>query len=291
MNLPREWPHDRKPVGFDWTYRARADRIIERFAEQHRHGVAEARALQTDERSLPAARICALLSHLAAPTPDARAALSLLRGFDGRVAGDSAAAALFEVWWTKHLKPAVFRRAARDPGTAALLAPGDADAIVGALENPQPLLGSAAERDAIMVETLGEAMKACAVLMGDDPAAWAWGRLHHGYFPHPLASLAGGALRDVGPLPMGGSGSTVKLASYRAADFRVMHGASFRMIVDLADLDGSLCVNAPGQSGDPRSVHYDRLAPVWAASDYAPLLYTRDAVDKATEFVWRLTPA
>jgi penicillin amidase len=128
--------------------------------------------------------------------------------------------------------------------------------------------------------------------MGEDIGAWAWGRLHHGYFPHPLATLKSAmGVPDVGPLPMGGSGTTVKLASYRGSDFRVLHGASFRMVVNLADLDRSLCVNAPGQSGDPRSVHYDRLAPLWAASEYVPMPYTKAAVDVATEYVWRLTPA
>ena len=33
------------------------------------------------------------------------------------------------------------------------------------------------------------------------------------------------------------------------------------------------------------------LAAVWAASDYAPMLYAEKTVDEATEFVWRLTPA
>ncbi len=49
---------------------------------------------------------------------------------------------------------------------------------------------------------------------------------------------------------------------YRLSDFRCIAGASFRMVVDLADPDRSICVNAPGQSGDPRSPHYGDLAPL-----------------------------
>ncbi|WP_342359138.1 penicillin acylase family protein [Terrarubrum flagellatum] len=292
MNLPDDWPHEAKPVGFDWNDRARANRIIEAFAASERHGVDEAKRLQNDETSLPARRLCALVGKMSAGG-DAEAPLALLRGFDGRLAADSAAAALFEIWWAKHLKPALFRRAAGE--AASLLVPGDASAIVAALENPARYFGDdAGARDRLLIETLAAATRETKTLLGDDVASWSWGRLHHGGFSHPLAAVAGEArarVPDVGPLPMGGSGQTVKLASYRGSDFRVMHGASFRMIVDLADLDRSQCVNAPGQSGDPRSRHYDKLAPVWAASDYAPMLYSPAAIDAATEFVWRLRPA
>ena len=293
MNLPDDWPHAAKPVGFDWNDRARADRIIESFGLARRHDVAAARALQTDEVSLPARRLCMLLAALETSDEQARAALDRLRGFDGKLSTDSAPAALFEIWWTKHLKPGLFARALGEE-SKALLAPGDADAVFAALCEPARYFDDEGARDGFLADTLAAAWRETRERLGEDVVQWSWGRLHHGYFPHPFADLPDvdkGAARDVGPLPMGGSGQTVKLASYRGADFRVMHGASFRMIVDLADLDRSLCLNAPGQSGDPRSRHYDLLAPVWAASDYAPMLYTMGAVDAATEFVWKLRPA
>jgi hypothetical protein len=53
-----------------------------------------------------------------------------------------------------------------------------------------------------------------------------------------------------GRLPKGGSGATPMNATYRASDFRVTAGASFRMVVDVGDWDNSVCINAPGQSGD-----------------------------------------
>lgn len=45
----------------------------------------------------------------------------------------------------------------------------------------------------------------------------------------------------------------------------------------------SLWINAPGQSGDPRSPHYRDLAPVWAKGGYVPMVYSREAVAAATE--------
>jgi penicillin amidase len=57
------------------------------------------------------------------------------------------------------------------------------------------------------------------------------------------------------------------------------------------DWDNSVCINAPGQSGDPRSAHYADLAPVWAKGEYVPMLYSAGAVDGATETRIVLTPA
>jgi penicillin amidase len=55
--------------------------------------------------------------------------------------------------------------------------------------------------------------------------------------------------------------------------------------------DASGFINTPGQSGDPRSPHYDDLAPLWASRRYLPLLYSGDAVEAAAELQITLKPA
>jgi penicillin amidase len=146
-----------------------------------------------------------------------------------------------------------------------------------------------ADRDALLARTLANAVADCRKGMGEDTGAWAWGRLHHGYFKHPLSAVHDDT-RDVGPLAYAGSGSTVMNAAYRPSDFRVISGASFRMVLDVGAWDNSRVMNAPGQSGDPRSPHYDDLAPLWAAGDYVPLLYSAAAVDAAARLRIKLVP-
>ena len=68
-------------------------------------------------------------------------------------------------------------------------------------------------------------------------------------------------------------------------------GASVRMVVDVGNWDGSVWINAPGQSGDPRSPNYRDLAPIWARGEYVPMAYSKDAVVAATERRILLTPA
>jgi penicillin amidase len=98
-------------------------------------------------------------------------------------------------------------------------------------------------------------------------------------------------LREIGPLSMGGSDTVTMNATYRPNDFRVTLGASARLVFDVGAWDNSVCINAPGQSGVPQSRHYDDLAPLWAKGDYVPLLYSSDAVDRATQRRIVLTPA
>jgi penicillin amidase len=78
---------------------------------------------------------------------------------------------------------------------------------------------------------------------------------------------------------------------YRFSDFRVVLGASFRIVVDVGGWDNSVCINSPGQSGDPRSPHYGDLALPWSRGDYVPLLYTRAAVDAVAGEIITLVPA
>jgi len=292
LNLPADWLHDQRPVGFEWLEDSRAVRIREVLAGQDRHSLADSQDLQADTLSVPARRMLRLLAPL--ESRDAAQALALLRGWDARLDADSAAAALFELWWTKHLKPALFARLVPDPAIRKLLAPGDVAGILAALEAPDGRFGAdpTAARDALLLETLGAATADAARRLGADPAAWRWGDLHHGYFGHPASAVAPDRKPelDVGPLAKGGGASTVMHAAYRPDSFQVTNGASVRIVMDVGDWDRSTCINTPGQSGDPRSPHYRDLAPLWARGEQVPLLYGRAAVEGAAETRIALVP-
>jgi penicillin amidase len=285
MNLPADYPYRDRKLGFEWAEHSRTDRIHEVLDAQPAHTLADSMALQTDDTSLPARRIKPLLAALVGEG-DTADALALLAAWDGRLARDSAAAALFEVWWTKKLKPTLLDLVSTDPVVRPILVPGDVETLLAMLETPDPRI---ADRDALLIATLGAACVDCRLRMGQETSGWSWGALHHGFFEHPLSDLIA-EMKNVGPLPKGGSGSTPMAAGYRASDFRVTSGASFRMVADVGNWDASVCINAPGQSGDPRSAHYDDLAPKWAAGEYVPLLYSRQAVDEAAETIVKLSP-
>ena len=286
MNLPPDFPIAERKVGFEWTDRSRATRIKEVLAANSRLTLADAMALQTDDYTVNGRRLTKLLAPLNSKDPDILQGLELLKTWD--------LAAVFEVWMMKHLGQATIAKAT--PETArALIAVPDMAAVIDLLENPDTSLGAdrRAERDSLLMESLGRAVKEVRGLLGPDSTSWAWGKLHHAEFIHALAPLADDPMRaqlTVGRLAMGGSAFSPRAAGYRLSDFGVIAGASFRMVLDVGNWDQSVVINTPGQSGEPFSSHYRDLAPLWASGDYVPLVYSREAVERAAREILRLTP-
>jgi penicillin amidase len=58
-------------------------------------------------------------------------------------------------------------------------------------------------------------------------------------------------------------------------------GAVYRLVTDFSDLDRSLAIIAPGQSGQPGSPYYDNLLDMWVKGEMFELPYSREAVEKA----------
>ncbi|HYD46303.1 MAG TPA: penicillin acylase family protein [Phenylobacterium sp.] len=293
MNLPEGYPAERK-VGFEWSNDARVRRISEVLAANGKVTLADAMALQTDPTNITARRLQALLKPLSSRDRDTQAALDLVRGWDGRAAADSAGAAVYEVWTVKHLGRATVARATPAAARAAV-GGGDLAAVLDLLEAPDASLGAkpAEARDAILAESLKAAFEEVRGKLGPDPARWRWGDLHQARFEHALTPLADEAERArlaVGPAPMAGTMLSPLAASWRPNDYRVVAGASFRMVLDVGAWDNSRVINTPGQSGEPASPHFADLFDKWSRGEYVPLAYSRQAVEAAAERRIRLTP-
>ncbi len=91
---------------------------------------------------------------------------------------------------------------------------------------------------------------------GPDPASWRWGDVHQAVFAHPVL----GRMKLLGRLttarlPVPGDDTTVFAEGAPVGNLQSLHGPEFRAVYDLADLDRSLFVIAPGQSGNPLSRH------------------------------------
>ncbi|QOT79913.1 penicillin acylase family protein [Cupriavidus basilensis] len=290
-NIPPNHPAAKMGVGYEWSDTARARRLKSLVAANPHSSVADSMAWQNDTTSLPALRAVALLANVRTEDAQARRGLDLLRGWDGNERADSAPAALFEVWFSKYLRPAVVR-AALSPEGARLAGYGDASRVLAVLEKPEPWM-PVERRNEVIVASLKSAMAEVERKLGPDPKAWQWGKLHTAVFNHPLDPLLDNAARqryNVNAGPIGGSSFTPMNTSYRNSDYQLTAGASFRMVLDVGNWDASRVVNAPGQSGNPASPHYRDLAQMWARGDYFPLLYTRKAVEKETREKVELVP-
>ncbi|SHL53294.1 penicillin amidase [Bradyrhizobium lablabi] len=295
MNLPDGYPVAERKVGFEWSDEARWQRIVEVLKANSKMTLADAMDLQNDDTSMLARRLVVLLKPLSSEDPNVKKGLELLKAWDARDTADSAAAAVFEVWIANHLGSTLVKAIA--PKVVDIIAPDPASisAIVAALESSGDLLGPdpAATRDRVLRDSLGTAIAEVAGRLGPDSSGWAWGKLHKAQFDHALSPLADTATvpqLNVGPLALGGAANVPRAATYRRTDYQLTAGASFRMVLDVGNWDASRAINTPGQSGDPFNGHYRDLAPLWAAGQYVPLLYSRAAVEAATSEAITLTP-
>ena len=286
MNIPAGYPH---MLGLEWADRSRITRISEVIGSKPKFGLTDAMALQNDPTSPMARRAVALLQGLAGRDANERGALALLGNWNGHEGPDSAAAALYEIWAARHLAASAVKAimpeaARRDFGRTSI---GN---ILPVLEDGK-LLGpdSAALRAEILLGSLGLAFAETARLLGPDPATWRWGALHRADF-QPVLPIAGrDAERRVGPVPIGGSGST-PMAMGTGPDFRVVSGASVRVVMDVGAWDNSMAINTPGQSGDPSSPHYRDLFARWATGNYVPFVWSRPRVLQEAERIINVTP-
>ena len=286
MNIPAGYPH---MLGLEWADRSRITRISEVIGSKPKFGLTDAMALQNDSTSPMARRAVALLQGLAGRDANERGALALLGNWNGHEGPDSAAAALYEIWAARHLatsavKAIVPETARRNFGRTSI---GN---ILPVLEDGR-LLGpdSAALRAEILLGSLGFAFAETARLLGPDPATWRWGALHRADFQPSLPIAGRDAERRVGPVPIGGSGST-PMAMGTGPDFRVVSGASVRVVMDVGAWDNSMAINTPGQSGDPASPHYRDLFARWATGNYVPFVWSRPRVLQEAERVINVTP-
>ena len=258
-------------IGFEWTESSRSRRIKACLDKGDTVTLADALALQLDKKSLIAERVLAFAEKAAVAQAAVRSAIKRLAAWDKVLDPESREAALFEIWHARHLKPALVALAA---GKAFAMERIANEAACDFLESHD---AGSDQVTTLIEQTLDAALKDLASHDKRLGKKAVWGDLHHALFAHPL-SAPGNRFPIVGPFRQGGSESTVFHSGFDAANFVKLTGSTFRVVIDLADLDKSVCINAPGQSGDSASPFYDAMAPLWAEGRVVPLLCSAQAV-------------
>ena len=243
-------------MGRDWFGDWRARRVRQLLGDG-RKSLADFAAMQVDATSAFAQQVLpALLARRALLAPALREGLpgqaaSLLAGWNGQMAMDLPQPLIFNAW-IQRFEQSALQHNGMPPGAARpwadmaawLLTPAGASWCDG---DCGPLLDQA----------LAEAMSPLAARFGPDPAAWRWGDAHRATFADPVLS----PLTQTIPQP--GDDTTIFRGGSRPGRFDAVHGPGYRGVYDLAELDRSLFITAPGQSGNPLSPHARDLLRRW----------------------------
>ena len=280
MSLPDDYPIETYKVGFEWSAPWRYRRLWEVLEADDEHSMEDSLALQRDYESVFARSVLAQVPVLLSRKVEQS---QLLADWDHKLTTDSPAAALWNVWYYRHLGPALGETLSKEPGAASPRI--DTQTVLKMLTTD---LGQT-----IASNTLDAAWHETKDLLGDEPSDWQWGDLHKIKFSHPLLSLASGDLQaqmTIPEYPRGGSENTTNNTGYNPDNFLVRSGASFRMVLDVGNWDDAKMTNAPGQSGNPGSPYYDNLLKNWATDSHLPMVYSRARVEAHKAFTITLEP-
>jgi penicillin amidase len=271
----------------------RAARIVELIQAKDQLAPEDIAAMHADVRSSQARELLPLLLQAHVADERSKAAIELLKGWDGTIGGDSAPAAVYEAWY-EQIPQHIFADELGDdlwddygdqkdmismvlPG----LLQGNGQTWCDDLRTPEsedcPTALGAALRDG-----LAEMAK---YQKTEDLKSWRWDRVHSTIFPHnPLDQAA--ALKPIfsRSIPNGGDGFTVDVAPIRRTDlYNQYHVPSYRQIINLADLGASRFIHTVGQSGQMLSSDYADFIERWQRVEYLPMRYDQSAIDAAQQ--------
>ena len=245
-------------LGADWFGDWRARRIHEMLDATDRHSVEGFTHMQMDVQSSYARQILPAMLAVDPPPGPAVQALALLRDWDGSMAIDRPQPLIFNQWLDQF-----FLRVLAHAGIPRAAAGPQAETVAFVL-SPAGAHWCGGNCTELLRQALVAAVDDLRQLHGADPAAWRWGTAHQAVFAHPILRaipLLGWLTTTRVAVP--GDDSTVDRQGGRSPTFDSVHGAAYRGVYDLADLDRSKFVIAPGQSGHPLSRHAGDFISRW----------------------------
>ncbi len=277
---------------YTWGDEMRAVRLAEVLGSGRRHTLVDMMQLQHDELSVPARNLVPLLDGVTITDTRIVAVRRKLLDWDFVLDQRSTEAAIYVAWERQLLdrvKKLFIPQAVQELLSLNMKRVIDWLSAPDGRFGPDPLDG----RNALLVDTLSEAISNLESRLGLDMTQWQYGdtRYKHILIRHPLGATVRSDLRDqldVGPVSRGGYGRTV---NNTGNSDNQTSGASFRIIADSENWDNSVGTNSPGQSGDPDNVHYRDLFDLWARGQYFPIFYSREKVESVVEQTTKLEPA
>jgi penicillin G amidase len=275
-----------------WAGPERAQRIDELLSENQHADTASFTSIQTDAVSLGARALLPRLLPLAVNaglSNAASAALARLSGWDGTMSRDRAEPLIYHAWIAELAHSlAADHNLGDDRALAAMIA--RPMTLTRILDAPERWCSNVSEQGTnatcqpLVAGAFATAIEDLVDVFGNDPARWRWGDAHRAVFANPL--FAGFPLLDrltTIDVATDGDDDTINRGTvgfgpqgkgsffYRPPLYPGVHGPGLRTIMNFADLDSSLFMQATGQSGNFLSPHYRDFAEGWSNGQYIRL--------------------
>jgi penicillin amidase len=299
-------------LGSDFDPGYRAERVIDLINSYGQDGltVPEMGTIQNDTAPLRARDVVLALEGIRPATADGEIVAARIGEWDGGCSVDSVGCAAYMTW-----EYGVLRGLFDDElGPLARDYVGSATSWVAlerALGDPDwpwwddvTTVGVRETAGVVIARAMDAAGAELRTTLGDADG-WRWGRLHTATFREATVGTASGIgplewYLNAGPVEVGGAAGAVDNTYYQLERaypdpldpefvpvglgqlFTVTNLPSYRLLIDMTDLDGARIVITTGQSGVPFDPHYrDQIEP-WRVGETLPLPFTPAAIDTAT---------
>jgi penicillin G amidase len=290
----------------EWTLPYRANRINQLLDAQPKHSMQSFAAIQSDTVSLAAQELLPLVLRTVPKSGRAKAALDMLRGWNGAMAENRPEPLIFNAWM-REASRAIF---ADELGDALMKDYWEQrnvhQPMVNVLGNKdgqgrwcadasKGTTGAAQTCAELLAKSLDVSLARLEQRHGSDRAAWRWGDAHIALSAHrpfdkvPLLSRFFD-IRVRSP----GDAFTINVGRYNLHDdtdpFVSHHAASLRALYDLSDPENSRFIQSTGQSGNVFSPLYRNFSRRWEEVAYIPMKTRRADVEKNELGTLTLTP-
>ena len=290
-----DYPHH---ITFDWEETYRIRRIRELMSADPAHSIEDARRAHGDGVSPMAQDFLGFLLDADPLSDRAAQAIAMLSAWDGDMDANRPEPLIFSYWY-RQLESEIY---ADEFGSVFAEARRNRPTFIWNVLNDRQVwcdnVGTATVEacDQIVSSALAKAVGDLAEEYGSDMSAWRWGDAHYArmrHLPFTVVPLVNDFV-DV-RIPVSGGPYTVNRGNYDSSDeqspFAMTHGASFRAIYDLNDLDRSVYILVPGQSGNPLSPDYRSFVEPWRNIEYIPMTTDRSVYTAGARGTVVLSPA
>jgi penicillin amidase len=291
---PQGYPY---MITYDWDYGFRSQRINDMInTAPGKIDIAYIQSMQGDAFDANASKYVPMLL---AVDDLSEEHIDLFKGWDFQDRADSSAAAMFNAFWRALIKNTFNddmpeERYFPDGGSRineiirhmdANSAWWDDKSTMDVIETHEDIIAKSFEQGVAELEDI----------FGKDTSRWNWGDMHAATFRNGTLGESGvgpiEALFNRGPFPTGGGEAIVNATGWSVKDgYETNWLPSFRMIVDLGDLNNSITVHTTGQSGHAYNEHYDDMAPMWANVEYYSMLWSEQSIMENAEGHLVLSP-
>ncbi len=252
---PPDYPYT---ISVEWTGSGsyRAARIEQKIRSQEKHSLTDMLALQLDTISLLYQDFVPVLQQITPTSARGQQWRERLLAWDGNMSLDSQEATVFQTWYV---------------GLSGLTKPETGEEYW--IDYPRYFLNAMLHSDIACEALKMTCVEYAAQVLEQTLARWgdnipAWGQLHQATFNHPVLTHTPLAFLSDRKMPFSGGGTTVNKARYDPKDLRMVHGPSYRQVIDLAEMNNSRYIHPMGQSGHLLSPHYDDLLSLWQKGEY-----------------------